>query len=268
LTVDSIDSGAILVGQSLSDLSGNVINGTLITGNGTGEGGEGTYSVSISQTVAEESMTSESPASNSSIPRARINSLIYAIQYVPAIAALGSWAQVANILIGSINNPDAVVVGHINANLLTVVSVTSGTILLGDFLFDTPGLIPTGTQVTLFSGGSGGVGNYTVNNPLVVGATFTGTGTGTNLAVTSVTGMIQPGQLVIGTGVPANTTIVSGPPGGGAGTYVTSNATTSSGAALSSNEVITMASADRASLQVNANQEPQLVAPLITATPT
>ena len=66
-------------------------------------------------------------------------------------------------------------------------------------------------------------------------ATFTGTGSGTNLTVTSVTGTIVPGYVLFGTGTVANTIIVSQTSGvpGGAGVYVTSKATTSSAAALS-----------------------------------
>jgi hypothetical protein len=65
---------------------------------------------------------------------------------------------------------------------------------------------------------------------------FTGTGSGTNLTTTSVTGVILKGDTVSGTGVPAGTTIVSQTSGtaGGAGVYVTSAATTSSGASLTS----------------------------------
>lgn len=65
-----------------------------------------------------------------------------------------------------------------------------------------------------------------------IGASFTGTGTGTSLVATAVTGIISPGDTISGTGVPANTTIVSGPAGGGAGTYITNNATTASTAAI------------------------------------
>lgn len=65
------------------------------------------------------------------------------------------------------------------------------------------------------------------------GASFTATGTGTSLVVTAVTGVIHPGSLLSaslsGSGVPSSTYIVSGPAGGGAGTYVTNNATTISG---------------------------------------
>lgn len=69
-----------------------------------------------------------------------------------------------------------------------------------------------------------------------VRALFTGTGSGTSLTTSAVTGIILSGDSVAGTGVPAGTTIVSQTSGttGGAGVYVTSAATTSSGASLTS----------------------------------
>ena len=69
-----------------------------------------------------------------------------------------------------------------------------------------------------------------------IGATFTATGTGTSLAVTSVTGYISVGDTISGTGVPAGTTIVAQVSGttGGAGTYTTSVATTASAAIVTS----------------------------------
>jgi hypothetical protein len=65
-------------------------------------------------------------------------------------------------------------------------------------------------------------------------ASFTATGSGTNLTTSAVTGFIRIGSTIAGTGVPAGTTIVSQTSGtaNGAGVYVTSAATTSSGAAL------------------------------------
>lgn len=64
--------------------------------------------------------------------------------------------------------------------------------------------------------------------------TFTGTGSGTNLTVSAVTGTILLGSTFAGVGVPNGTTFVSQTSGttGGAGVYVTSQATTSSGASL------------------------------------
>lgn len=69
-----------------------------------------------------------------------------------------------------------------------------------------------------------------------VRASFTGTGTGTTLAASAITGYIKPNDQLSGTGVPAGTYIVAqltGSPGG-AGNYQTSQPTTSSGASLTS----------------------------------
>jgi hypothetical protein len=265
LTVTAVASGTIAVGQILSDLTGAISAGTTISSLGSGTGGIGTYAVNVNQAVASESMTSES-ASNVTVPRARITSKLFAIQYVPPIAALGSWAQVAAISIGSSNSPDAAVVGHIVGTVFTVTAVTSGTILLGDYLSDLNGIIANGTSITSFGTGTGGVGTYNINNTQTVsGATFTGNGSGTNLTASAVTGLIGLGDVVTGTGVPANTKIVSQTSGttGGAGVYVTNNATTSSSAALAANAPISTSSADQTFVQVNANQVPQLTAPNI-----
>jgi hypothetical protein len=261
LTVSSVASGALAIGQTISDLTGILLANTQITALGTGTGGQGTYTVSNNQNVATEAMTSESPT-GVTIPRARINSLLLNLQYVSAIAALGSWALVNSILIGSANTPNAVVFGYILGTTLTVTSVTSGTIALGDTLSDNSGLIISGTNIPQFTTGTGHTGTYVVNNTQNVGGTFTGTGSGTNLTVSAVTGFISVGQLIVGTGVPANTTIVSqtSGPAGGAGVYVTSNATTSIGAALTANEVMQSSSASQQNVQVQANQIPQLIA--------
>jgi hypothetical protein len=265
LTVTAVNSGTLLVGQILSDLTGAISAGTTISSLGTGTGGIGTYTININQAVASEPMTSESTA-NITIPRARITSKLYAIPYGAPIAALGAWAQVAAISIGSSNAPDAVVVGHIVGTIMTVTAVTSGTILLNDYLSDLNGIITNGTFITSFGTGSGGVGTYNINNTQTVsGATFTGTGSGTNLTASAVTGLIGIGDVITGTGVPANTSIISQTSGttGGAGVYVTSNATTSSSAALTANAPISTSSADQTFVQVNANQVPQLTAPNI-----
>jgi len=69
-----------------------------------------------------------------------------------------------------------------------------------------------------------------------LGSTFTATGTGTSLAVTSVTGYLSVGDTISGTGVPVGTTIVAQVSGtaGAAGTYTTSVATTASAATVTS----------------------------------
>ncbi len=58
LTVTALKSGAVTQGQTV--LGSGVTNGTTIVGLGTGAGGVGTYTVSISQTVSSRAMTSQS----------------------------------------------------------------------------------------------------------------------------------------------------------------------------------------------------------------
>lgn len=203
-------------------------------------------------------------------PKTRIGTTVYAAQYTAAINALGSWAQVASIQIGSNNTVGAVFYGYMVGTQLTVTSVTSGTLALTQAVSDTGGLIVNGTYITVFGTGVGGTGTYIINQPQSIGATFTGTGSGTNLTASAVTGVIAVGDLVVGTGVPANTTILSQSSGttGGAGVYVTSNATTSSGNALTASVAMRAALAGSASQTVNANQVPQTTAPNILVTTT
>lgn len=204
---------------------------------------------------------------NPAPPKARIASTIYAANYIPAISALGTWAQVASIGIGSTNTPAAVVVGTISGTTMTITSVTSGSLSPGQILFDLDNRIINGTAIVT---GSGGTGSYTINNPQTLGASFTGTGSGTSLTTSAVTGVIGIGDIVAGTGVPANTTIVSQTSGtpGGAGVYVTSNATTSAGAALTTSVVISAVAGTGTSVAVNANQIPQTSAPNIAVSTT
>lgn len=67
-----------------------------------------------------------------------------------------------------------------------------------------------------------------------IGSTSTGTGSGTDLTLSSLTGYVSIGDVISGTGVPVGTTIVSQTSGttGLAGVYVTSGATTASSATI------------------------------------
>jgi hypothetical protein len=71
-----------------------------------------------------------------------------------------------------------------------------------------------------------------LNTAQTAPTTAVGTATGTSLALSSVVGVILLGSTVTGTNIPAGTTIVGGPLGGGAGTYTTNQATTANNNAL------------------------------------
>lgn len=65
LTVSAVSSGTLAVGQVLTDITGNLMPGTVITALGSGSGGTGTYTVSTSQTVSSEAMNGVVPNDDS-----------------------------------------------------------------------------------------------------------------------------------------------------------------------------------------------------------
>ncbi len=108
---------------------------------------------------------------NPAVPRARIGGLILASLYYGVVAQLGSWAQIIQIQIGSCtpSAADAVFTGSISGTTLTVSALASGTIAIGQSIFDTTGIIVPGTMITAGSGSS-----WTVSNSQTVsGETIT-----------------------------------------------------------------------------------------------
>lgn len=115
-------------------------------------------------------------------PRARIGSTIYASRFFAPIVALGSWVQIISLQIGSANTPAAVFAGSISGTTLTVTSVTSGTIAIGQTLSDPLGIIIPGTKITAGSGSS-----WTVSNTTTLGAsTITGAVPASNSQIVNI----------------------------------------------------------------------------------
>lgn len=211
LTVASVTSGTIAIGQALFDTTGVLATGTTITaGSGT------SWTVSISQTVGtaetmfgvsagyqgvivKDTNSGYSPpypnylviyaipvplpftfavtiANSTSVPstaltlvqnaiqtafngqdggaRARIGSNVFASRFYAGVTALGTWAQVRSIYVGSTASPSATFTGSISGATLTVSAVASGTIAIGQQLFDTTGALAAGTVITAGSGTS------------------------------------------------------------------------------------------------------------------
>jgi hypothetical protein len=101
-------------------------------------------------------------------PRARIGSTIFASRFYGGVSALGSWAQIVNIKIGCDNNPTSTFVGSISGGTLTVSSVTSGLISVGQQITGN-GVIP-GTTIT----GGGGLSWAVTNTQTVTSGTMFG----------------------------------------------------------------------------------------------
>jgi len=136
----------------------------------------------------------------------------------------------------------AIFLGSLSGTTLTVTSLSSGTLAVGQEVFGVG--IANETVITALGTGTGGTGTYTVNisqtvasedmSTAAAGAIVTGSISGTTLTVSAVTsGVLYVGQTIQGTGVTANTMItalVSGT--GGLGTYTVSTSQTVSSTTL------------------------------------
>jgi hypothetical protein len=142
-----------------------------------------------------------------------------------------------------ISNPSAAIfTGSISTTTLTVDSVLSGTIAVGQAIFGQG--IAQNTVITALGTGTGGAGTYTVSNSQSVATTqinsvdapavVTGDITGTTLDVTVVTsGTLQIGQTLEGANVTDGTIITAfGTGTGGTGTYTVSPSQTAASATI------------------------------------
>jgi hypothetical protein len=116
LTVTSIKSGTLAVGQHFFAVG--ALQETVITALGSGSGGTGTYTLGLSQTIASSQMYTSSPG--------------------------------------------AIITAAISGTTLTVASVASGTLYVGQTIQGAG--ITTQTIITALGTGTGGAGTYTVNN--------------------------------------------------------------------------------------------------------
>jgi hypothetical protein len=102
--------------------------------------------------------------------RPLIGSTVYASNFYAAIAALGSWVTIIEIMLGSPNSPGAQFTASSAGATLTVSAVGAGTIAVGQILTDTTGAIAPGTTIAAFGSGSGGTGTYTISQSQTVGS--------------------------------------------------------------------------------------------------
>jgi hypothetical protein len=130
----------------------------------------------------------------------------------------------------------AVFTGAVSGTTLTVTSVNSGTLAVGQHFFAVGALQET--VITALGTGTGGTGTYTLGLSQTIassqmytsspGAVVTGAIAGTTLTVSAVTsGTLFVGQTIQGTGVTTQTIITAlGTGTGGIGTYTVNNSQT------------------------------------------
>ena len=203
LTVTQVTSGTLAVGQQIFGLG--IANSTVITAFGTGSGGIGNYTISTSQTVASESMSSAAPGAivtatiGGSLSGVTITGIAgqFSCSAAPITLAIGQALTISGTYGGT-----GSIVGYVNPTTYYIIATNGSTTFT---LSATPG----GTAIT----------------------TVVGTPTGltyryapTTLNVTAVSsGTISLGQTVQGAGISANTMITAfGTGTGGTGTYTVS----------------------------------------------
>ena len=198
MTVTAVASGGLYIGQTVAGTG--VASSTTITATGTGTGGTGTYTVSQSQTVTSTAMIAT--IGNLSVAGTMTNN-----GYTGGLTPPGSLMPYAG------GGAVAAFSGSIIGNTLTVSSVASGTLAIGQLIGGTntagftasiAGNIMT---VTAVSSGSLAVGQ-TVGGTYTT--SFTGRISGTTMVVSTIaSGVLSVGQTVNGTGVGSSTTITA-----------------------------------------------------------
>lgn len=103
-------------------------------------------------------------------PRARIGTELYASRFYTPVAALGSWVQIVSIEVGCATAPSATFMGSIAGNTLTVTSVSSGALAMGQTISDAAGGMLPGTQISSLGTGTGGAGTYTITTAQTIAA--------------------------------------------------------------------------------------------------
>ena len=145
LTVSAVTSGTIAVGQIMYN-GGTTV--AIIISLGTGTGGTGTYNLSTSATISSATVLH-------GVGVMTVGSVGW--------SALNGWAASQSYSAGTVirqSAANAFITGTISTTTLTVVSVVSGTIKLGQ-TFSGPGV--TTFTITAFGTGTGGTGTYTIS---------------------------------------------------------------------------------------------------------
>lgn len=194
LTVTAVSYGVLSIGDEISGTG--ISPGTTITALGTGLGGTGTYTISSSYTLSSRTITGASTTLN----------------------------------ITSVDQTFSAV-GSILGNILTITSITSGTVSIGNVISGTG--VYSGTVITDYLDASGGVGTYVISieHDELDSRTISGIGA------------LSVNAPVTGSGVTANTYITSVSAGtSGVGTYTVNSAQTVAATTISNKATSTVAS--------------------------
>ena len=98
--------------------------------------------------------------------RARIGGTVYASRFYAGIAALGPWARIVDMDMGSANTAASTLTASLSGGTLTVTAASAPTIAIGQTIIGAG--VSDGTRVTGLGTGTGGTGTYTVGGTQTV----------------------------------------------------------------------------------------------------
>ncbi len=99
-------------------------------------------------------------------PRARIGSTVHAARFYTGVAALGTWANIVTIKIGSTGQPMATFIASMSGSVMTVTSIISGAIGVNQTVKGAG--LADNVLVSSFGSGSGGTGTYNLSIPQTI----------------------------------------------------------------------------------------------------
>lgn len=205
LTVTSMSSGTIAVGQALYGVG--VSAETVITALGSGTGGVGTYTVNVSQTASSRALNSATVGAKFT---ATIGQTLSGVAITGVAGQFSATAATQTLAVGQAVTVSGTagglgsIVGYSNPTTYYIIATNGSTTF-------TLSATPTGSGITTVVGSLTGLTFAVANNTLNVTAVASGT--------------IYLGQTVQGAGVPVGNVITAlGTGVGGVGTYTLSSA--------------------------------------------
>jgi hypothetical protein len=254
LTVATMKSGTIAVGQNLFAVG--ALQETVITALGSGSGGAGTYTIGLSQSIASSQMYTSSAGS------VFTGVIIGTTLYVSAVTS-------GTLYVGQTIQGDSVT----SQTIITALGTGSGGV--GTYTVNNSQTTPSGVtnftgqiagtvlSATAVNSGSLAVGQYVYGAGITAATTITAsntfTSTGSTIAITTgiltvgvlTSGTISVGQVLTGTNVVAGTRITSNISGSGSGsTWNTTQTTAVASTAISGQSYTVSASQTVASEQM------------------
>ena len=238
LTVHSVTSGTVAVGQSLSgtNIPNAVFQGSftysVFVGSFSGLGSSSftggfnrdeltvstmtSGSINIGQLVTGAGITDGTLIAGYISADVGVYTSTYTVSVSQTVASMS-----INFVYGRVTG---VATGSISGTTLTITSITSGSIFIGEVLSGA-GIQADTTIVAILSTGKAGKYKLSLPQPTRVGSSLAITTSSNRLTVSSVSyGVLVMGQTITGTNIPVGTTIQSFVSGtGGVGTYVMSN---------------------------------------------